>query len=1056
MPGLRLSLLGPLTITLDGEPFAGIRLRPILALCIYLACRPERHRREHLMALLWPDFPQTSAQQNLRQNLYVLRHALPEIDSQNGGSVPLMLADRDTLQLNPAAVVEVDVLRFAALLAHPQPTPLQLAEAAALYRGDFLTDFYLPDSEPFEEWAEARRADLRRMMLEALDKLTVQALKRDSYGEAMAYARRQLEIDNLRESAHRQLMLALAHSGQRASALNHYEACRRLLHDELGVEPEARTQILAKRIAAEQEAPPAIQPDMHLYTGTMHHKRPRHNLPLQLTSFIGREREIIEIRRLLDISRLVTVSGVGGSGKTRLALEAAKAMSQSFSDGVWFVEFAPLSDPLLIASLVASKFGLLLDKDRSVTDALVDYLRDRKALLLFDNCEHLIEPVAQLVETLLQHCPTLRVLATSRERLEIDGEIIWSAPALSLPPPDELPSIGSLLRYDAVRLFSERASAALPGFKLTQDNAAAVTYLCRQLDGMPMAIELAAVKVGLLRVEQIVERLNDRFRLLVGGNRTAPPRHQSLRALIDWSYDLLPPVEQRLLRRLPVFANGFTLEAAEAVCDEENEGGTLESLTQLVNKSLVVVDRASGRSARYGLHETIRQYGLERLADEGAVESMRERHATYYRRLAEEAEPQLYKVEQMLWLDRLEESYDNLRAALGWSLIDGATNAETGLRLAAALANYWEMRGILVEGHHWLTVALEKVNSAAIPLQASFYLKAGNFWLEHGGNMRVVGANESLALYQRLEDERGIAWALRLQGNCALFRENDLERATVLFEQSLALAEEVDDKALMSRICQNLGRATMHRGDYPGAIKLGEKGLALARETGDRFAVGYLSFLLGMTAARQGNYAAAEAFHLDALAVCRDLKLEVNTAKTLIPLGEAVRLQKKYDQAVRYYQEQIRLSQGIAGWETAYSTYSLALVNLGHVAIRRGDPRSAAGLFRESIDIDKDINVGGDLVSWNLWGLGLVAAAVGRATQAARLYAVVDKMLEANNDELAYPEDREDFRRDIASVREQLGEGDFTAAWAEGRRMSPEEALAYALEEFDNPPMKSV
>ncbi len=457
MPGLKLSLFGPLTITLDGEPFDGVRLRPTLALCSYLACQPGRHRRERLMALLWPDWPQASAQQNLRQNLYVLRQALPEINSHNGDHVPLVLADRDTVQLNPAAVVEVDVLRFTGLLENPQPTPLQLAEAVALYHGDFLADFYLSGSEPFEEWAEARRADLRRMMLEALDSLTVGAIERNVYGEAMAYARRQLEIDNLREIAHRQLMLALARSGQRAMPWP-LRGIPSPLRDEWG-RASAETRALAEPIAAAEgrgrgggRGGPVLGP-------------PRHNLPLQLSSFIGREREITEVRQLIETSRLVTLTGAGGSGKTRLALQAARASLEPFPGGVWLVELAPLSDPALVPSLVTATLGMIEDKDRPVVDALVGYLRNRGILLLLDNCEHLIEAAAQLAETLLAHCPKLHILVTSREVLGIAGEVVWLAPTLALPLRGEQPSAEDLGQYDAVRLFVERASAALPSLR---------------------------------------------------------------------------------------------------------------------------------------------------------------------------------------------------------------------------------------------------------------------------------------------------------------------------------------------------------------------------------------------------------------------------------------------------------------------------------------------------------------------------------------------------------------------------------------------------------------
>ncbi len=768
--------------------------------------------------------------------------------------------------------------------------------------------------------------------------------------------------------------------------------------------------------------------------------KPGHNLPLHLSSFVGREDEIVEVRRLLAKSRLVTLTGVGGGGKTRLALEAVRDLPAPFPDGIWLVELAPLSNPALATSFIASTLGLMNDPNRPPLDALLNYLCDRQLLLLLDNCEHLIETMARLVDTLVRHCPDLHILTTSRERLEIDGEAVWLVPPLGLPPADEHDSIEALIGHDAISLFVERATAALPSFSLTEGNAAAVATLCRRLDGIPMAIELAATRVRLLRVEEIVAQLEDRFRFLTGVNRAAPPRHQTLRALIDWSYDLLPPTEQRLLRRLSVFAGGFSLGEVEAICDEEGEGGVLDRLAQLVNKSLVVAGRVSGEQTRYNQHETIREYGLERLAEEGAVEAMRDRHAMFYCRLAEEAEPQLYQAGQMLWMDRLEETYDNLRAALNWALVDHPPATETGLRLAAALAYYWEMRGILVEGHRWLTAALEKVDNAAVPLRASVYLSAGNFFLEHlDEKIASFSAKESLALSTRLEDERGIAWALRLQGNCLAYIENDFEKAIILLEQSLVLAEELNDKALMTRVYQNLSRTTMFGGDHSGGVKLAEKGLSLARAEGDRWVIGYLSYQLGVASARLGDYAGAEAYLLDALAVCRELKLEVNAAKVLTVLGEMARLQKKYDQAAGYCRENLTLSRGIPGWEN----YSTPLVNLGHITIRQGDPGRAMQHFRESIANDKE----NDVASWNLWGLALTAAARGMASRAARLYAVVDKLFEANNNEIAFREDREDFRRDIASVRERLGDAAFTAAWAVGQRMSPEEAITYALEE---------
>ena len=1031
MPGLKLSLFGPLTITLDGEPFDGVRLRPTLALCSYLACQPGRHRREHLMALLWPDWPQVSAQQNLRQNLYVLRQALPEINSHNGDHVPLVLADRDTVQLNPAAVVEVDVLRFTGLLENPQPTPLQLAEAVALYHGDFLADFYLSGSEPFEEWAEARRADLRRMMLEALDSLTVGAIERNVYGEAMAYARRQLEIDNLREIAHRQLMLALARSGQRASALSHYEACRRLLRDELGVEPSAETRALAERIVADEEGGSALAVEL------VKSSAPRHNLPLQLSSFIGRERELVEVQRLIETSRLVTLTGAGGSGKTRLALQAARASLGPFPDGVWFVELAPLSDPTLVASVVASTLGLIEDKDRPLVDTLVGYLRNRGVLLLLDNCEHLIKAAAQLAETLLAHCPKLHILVTSREVLGIAGEVVWLAPTLALPLRGEQPSVEDLGQYDAVRLFVERASAALPAFALTEHNAAAVVQCCRQLDGIPLAIELAAARVKLLRVEQIVARLDDRFGLLAGGNRTAPPRHQTLRALIDWSHDLLPPVEQRLLRRLSVFANGFTLEAVELVCDEENEGDVLESLAQLVNKSLVAADRASGQEARYDLHETIRQYAWARLGEAGEAGRMQERHAAYYCRLLEEALPRFhYDDRAYLRLDWLETEYQNWQALMSRSLDDSAVSREWGIRVASRLAGFWLPHGRIVEGRRWLDAALERADGATISTRAVLYARTA--WLigRYGDTQAPEMATKALALFRQLEDVEGIVHMTVTLS----FQEYNFEQARSNLEQSLAPAAEVGGASLTG-VYFGLMSVALRTEDFELALEYGEKALSIQRgQGGSRIRQQELLNKLGSCFMHLGKYDRATALLLEALALARALKLRGPImAATLNSLGENARLQKKYDQANAYYHDTLAVAHESGDMlEVAFT-----LSDMGFSLIAQGDLRQARTVLREGLSILSRVS---DLPLFGLWALARLAELSEEPVRAARLHGAAE-LLEESTSLFLGPVDRQDISRSAGRARAQLGDAAYNAAWAEGQAMSREEAFAYAMEE---------
>ena len=446
------------------------------------------------------------------------------------------------------------------------------------------------------------------------------------------------------------------------------------VYGKLGVNNKQRAIIRAAELGLlETFSPPASTPQRH--------PSPKHNLPSQLTSFIGREKEIAEIRRLLSPlsraeeageglgvrARLLTLTGAGGSGKTRLALQAAAQLLDAFPDGVWFIELAPLSDPALVPQSLLSTLGLIEQAGRSALAILTDFLQPKRALLVLDNCEHLIQACAQLAETLLRTCPTLYILATSREALGIAGETPYLVPTLTTPDPTHA-NLDTLPQYEAVRLFVERAQTAWPGFALTNDNTPAVAQVCHQLDGIPLAIELAAARVKALRVEQIAARLTerDRFRLLISGTRTALSRHQTLQALIDWSHDLLSEPERALLRRLAVFAGGWTLEAAEAVCvgDGIEADKVLHLMTQLVNKSLILAEREQGKEARYHILETIRQYASERLLKAGEGEQLRSRHLDFFLRWAERVEPDVRGPQQLKWLDQFEIENDNLRAAL--------------------------------------------------------------------------------------------------------------------------------------------------------------------------------------------------------------------------------------------------------------------------------------------------------------------------------------------------------------------------------------------------------
>ena len=517
------------------------------------------------------------------------------------------------------------------------------------------------------------------------------------------------------------------------------------------------------------------------------HVSPPSNLPLQLSSFVGREKELAEVRRLLQDTRLLTLTGPGGCGKTRLAVVAANELLGRFEDGVWLVELAPLADPSLVPQAVASTLGVRERPGSSLAVALSDYLRTRKLLLILDNCEHLIDACAELAEAWLHSSPGLRVLATSREALGITGEVAWPVPSLSLPDLRRLPDLESLPRYESARLFVERTAAVRPDFTLTEQNASAVAQVCYRLDGIPLAIELAAARTKVLSVEEISARLGDSFRLLAAGSRTAMPRQRTLHATMDWSHKLLGQKESVLFRRLSVFAGGFTLEAAESICtgEELQRDEVLELLSQLVDKSLVVAQERDG-AARYRLLETVRQYGRERLEEAGEAAFVREQHAGHYLAVAEEAEPELRGERQLAWLERLETEHDNLRVAMAWLLWRG--ESEVAARLGWALWLFWGIRTHLAEGRRSMERALSARGSVAMTesARAKALFVAGmmaNYQGDHLSAEPLV--QESLRLFTDLEDKVGTAYALSNAGYVALGRGR--------FRQAIAVIEEAAD-----------------------------------------------------------------------------------------------------------------------------------------------------------------------------------------------------------------------------------------------------------------------
>lgn len=881
---VRIWLLGGFRVSVGSRSIGeeAWRLRKAASLVKLLALAPgHRLHREQAMELVWPGLDPEAAANNLHHALHVARRILEPAAPATAASRHLHLRG-EQLALCPEGPVWVDVEAFeeAAATARHALEPAAYRAAIELYSGELLPQ------DRYEAWAEERRAQLRGVYLSLLVELAGVYEERQEFGEAVEALRRVVAAEPTHEGAHVRLMRLYALSGRRREALRQYEQLREALFGELGAEPEAAARRLQEEIRAgtfpPADSPPVgSPPEEPAGTG-------RHNLPIARTSFVGREREMLEVKRLLSMTRLLTLTGSGGSGKTRLALEVAGDLAGAYPDGAWLVELAALSDPALVPNAVAAVLGVREEPNRPLGDTLMNYLRSKQMLLVLDNCEHLIEAVARLVDALLGTCPRLRVLATSREALDIAGEANWVVPSLSVPGLRDPPTTEELEGYESARLFVERAWFRDPSFVLTPRNARVVAEICRRLDGIPLAIELAAARVEVLSAEQIAARLDDSLRLLTAGGRTTMPRHQTLRATLDWSHELLVEPERKLFGRLSVFAGGWTLEAVEAVGagDGIEEGEVLDLLGRLVDKSLVVAG-AEGAS-RYRMLEPVRQYGLERLEAGGEAERVRERHAGYYLALAEAAEPELMGADQASWLGRLGIEHANLRAALSWALgpedAEPEERAEPGLRLAAALGRFWNAHSPS-EGLAWLERGLARSSASPKSVRAKALKEAGWLALFQGDYEEAVTMlEEGLALFKDLGDKPSAAALLANLGSAAV-HGGDHRRVTALREEAEALRPELSDRWALAHLLTFLGLAAVDEGDHDRAVARFEESLVLNRELGDRRGIALCFTCLGMTELSRGDRERAAAPLEEALRQLQDRGDRVGIATGLLGLA---------------------------------------------------------------------------------------------------------------------------------------------------------------------------
>ncbi|HSK84708.1 MAG TPA: BTAD domain-containing putative transcriptional regulator [Rubrobacter sp.] len=932
--------------------------------------RDRRLHRDQVSDLLWPDLETKSAANNLHRALHFARRVLEPAPGTTASRY--LVFQGELLALCPDGPLWVDVKSFESAAASARRSREIAAYRVAidLYAGDLLP------GDRYERWVEDRRQELRMVYLALLVELAALYEEQEEPGPAIEALQEVVANERTYEEAHSSLMRLYTMNGRRQEALLQYQRLQKALAEDLGAEPDATSRCLHEEILIGRFP----------LTRFSHAGRPpekpqdatkKHNLPNLRSSFVGRERDLMEVKRVLAMTGLLTLTGTGGCGKTRLALEAAKDLVGVHPDGVWLVELASLSNPALVPQVVASALGVREQPGRSMTETLSTHLESRQLLLVLDNCEHLVHTCARLVDALLGSCEHLRILATSREALGVAGEANWPVLPLAVPDAERPAPVDDLVRCEAVRLFLDRARSKQPAFSLEPRNAPAVARVCRKLDGIPLAIELAAARVTTLAVDQIAARFEDSLDLLTSGNRMADHRHRTLRTTVEWSHRLLSQKERKLFGRLSAFSGGWTLEAAETVGAGNGleEGDVLDLLSRLVEKSLVVAEASPGDDGvlRYRMLEPVRQYGRERLEESGEEEQVRDRHARYYLALTEAAKTELLDGPRPLaYLEQLKAEHGNLRGALGWCLEEAAGSkerAEMGLKLAAALGRFWNTYGP-GEGRRWLERGLARSGASPTSLRA-----------------RALGEAGFIAIFQG--DPRAIA----------------------LLEEGLTLSRELEDESGLAFSISNLGHAVAHSGDHDRLAMLREEADALLREPLDQRARAHLLLFLGVAAMSEGDREQVAARTGEALAMFREL-------------GD-----------IRH----VAMSLGVAGVS----------------ALEQGDSERAAVLFEEDLRLLRELRDKAGIV-YGLLGMAGVAALRGQYTRASKLWGASEVLREVFGLPLTpMVRDRYDYEGYLAAACAGLEEAAFEAAWSEGRAMSPQQAIEYALGPEDPPPPPS-
>lgn len=969
MGHLSLVLLGTCEISRDGMPLSGFRTQKVRALLVYLIVHAERaQNREALATLLWPEQGEEAALTYLRQALVNLRSVLNEAMAE----VPVLLITRENVRINPACSITFDVAMFRALLAecgrhqHRRVVTCSACarrreQAVALYGGGFLHQFYLRDSPAFEDWMALTREALHHEAVAALWQLGLYYERRGNWEALERVARRQLVLDSWREEAHQQLMQALALSGQRSAALEQYERCRSILDAELGVEPSTETDALYQQIRAEQLQ--AQDTPLRML-----------GLPHPTTSFVGREAEHTALMDLLTTRhcQLVTLLGPPGIGKTRLSVEVAAALAGDFADGVVFVPLATLLDPALVVPAIAAALRLPEVASEPLLETLKRAMNTRNLLLVLDNFEQVVE-AAGIIGEILAQASEVVMLVTSRSVLHIGGEHEFVVPPLAMPDPRQAPTAEQLKQSAAVTLFMARAQAVKLDFQLTNMNVQVVTEICARLDGLPLAIELAAARVKLLSLDTLLARLVQRLPLLTSRTRDLPVRQRTLRAAIDWSYQLLDVNEQALFAKLGMFVGSWTVEAAVAVCGVDGDPNidVLNGLHSLLDKSLLTRREVPDNEPRFSFLETIHEYAREHLAANRESHVLRERHAAYYLAFVEEQARMAWGSGRKQWLEHLYAEHENVLAALKWLLVEvqhpddmhppDDVLSNQALRLCVAMADFWRI-AFPNEGRRWLEDSLAAAQSASLPLRQKALTSLG--------------------------------WIIMEQGDHA--------RARVNFEEALTLARTFDDVWTLGETLRGTGGVALWQGDIGQAASYFEESLTLARNVQDP---------LGQLFA-------------------------------LWCLSDAAYLDKDYERATARLAESSLLAED----QDLLWGRAMVLQGLGRISHRQGDSRQASQQYKECLMI---VQAHGEL--WLgvhvLEAIAGSTAALGRPSSATKLLGAVDTARRSGNAPPSSAAMYVDSDSVVVSIRQQLDDQEFAAAWAEGQAMTLEQAIAFALDE---------